>query len=171
MISQNPPPRVSGSKVRRADTGGKTHATERGSTKSMHVTGSRVALAPRDAMPRTDAAAKANGPPSSMHDFFVVGTDVGKENNAPPGVQVLKVRAESSCCCFRESPRASAAPTPRSRAGDSTPISARRFPRASATPTPRSRAARLVALPHASGRRRRSLRPRVTRNETSAILT
>jgi hypothetical protein len=91
MISQNPPPRVSGSKVRRADTGGKTHANERGSTKSMQVTGTRVAFAPRDAMPRTDAAAKANGPPSSMHD-----SDVGKENNAPPRVQVLKVRAESS---------------------------------------------------------------------------
>lgn len=91
MVSQNPPPRVSGSKVRRADTGGKTHATERGSTKSMQVTGTRVAFAPRDAMPRADAAAKANGPPSSMHD-----SDVGKENNAPPRVQVLKVRAESS---------------------------------------------------------------------------
>ena len=92
MTSQNPSPRVSGSKVRRTDTGGQTHTTERGTAKSMNVTGIRVALAPRDAMPRTDAAAKANGPPSSMHDSFVVGTDVGKENIAPPGVQVLKVR-------------------------------------------------------------------------------
>jgi hypothetical protein len=147
MTSQNPSPRVSGSKVRRTDTGGQTHSNERGTAKPMNVTGIRVALAPRDAKPRTDAAAKANGPPSSMHDSFVVGTDVGKENIAPPGVQVLKVRAESSLLLLREldplfraTIRASAAPMPRSRAGDSTLFSARRFLRASAAPTPRSRA-------------------------------
>ena len=146
MVSRNPPPRASGSKVRRADTGGQTHTTERGTAKSMNITGDRVALASRDAKPRTDAAAKANGPPSSMHDSFVVGTDVGKENIAPPDVQVLKVRAESSLLFFSAPrfPRASAATTPRSRAGNSTPISARRFPRASATTTPRSRAGALA---------------------------
>jgi hypothetical protein len=120
-----------------------------------------------------------------MHDSFVVGTDVGKENIAPPGVQVLKVRAESSLLLLREldplfraTIRASAAPMPRSRAGDSTLFSARRFPRASAAPTPRSRAGARARhrrpgwspCGHASGRRRRSGR-RVTRNETSAMLT
>ena len=85
MFSQNPSTqdRVPGSKVRRADTGGQTHADERGFGKSICVTGEQVNLVSRNAIPpRADAAAKANGSPSSPRDSSVVRMEVGKENIA-----------------------------------------------------------------------------------------
>ena len=141
MISQNPPPRVSGSKVRRADTGEKTHANERGSAKSLCLTGTKVPLLPRDA--RTGAATKATGPSSSTRDSSVIAMDVGKENIAPPDGRALKVRGESSVVA----PRILVSVVARVRRADAAParrasFPSRRLPRAS------------VALPRASGRRR-----------------
>ena len=105
MFSQNPPPqdRVLGSKVRRADTGGQTHADERGFGKSLCVTGEQVNLVSRNESvsrnaipPRADAATKATGPSSSTRDSSVIAMDDGKENTAPPDGRALKVRGESS---------------------------------------------------------------------------
>ena len=157
MFSQNPSTqdRVPGSKVRRADTGGQTHADERGFGKSLRVNGEHVNLVSRNSIPpRADAAAKANGSPSSPRDFSVVRMEDGKENIAPPEVQVPKVRGGELHCCLRNRPsfpRDTSARVSRADAGyaaessvvasvKSTLVSARRLPRASATPTPRPRA-------------------------------
>ena len=145
MFSQNPSTqdRVLGSKVRRADTGGQTHADERGFGKSLCVTGEQVNLVSRNAIPpRADAATKATGPSTSTHDSSVIAMDVGKENIAPPDGRALKVRGESSVVArilvsvVARVRRADAAPARRAS------LPSRRLPRAS------------VALPRASGRRR-----------------
>ena len=113
MVSQNPSTqdRVLGSKVRRADTGGQTHADERGFGKWICVTGEQVNLVSRNESvsrnaipPRADAAAKANGSPSSPPDSSVVRMEVGKENIAPPEVEVPKVRGGELLCCLRNRP-------------------------------------------------------------------
>ena len=147
MFSQQD--RVPGSKVRRADTGGQTHADERGSAKSICATGTQVHLVSRNAsvsrnaFSRADAAAKANGSPSSPRDSPVVRMEVGKENIAPPDGRALKVRGESSVVA----PRILVSVVARVRRADAAParrasFPSRRLPRAS------------VALPRASGRRR-----------------
>lgn len=145
MSSRDPPPPVLGSKVRRADTGGQTHANERGFAKTFCATGAQVRLAPRNATPRTGGATKANGPSSSTPDSSVVAMDVGKENAAPPDGRVLKVRGGERRCCLRES---SLFPRATTSARVSRVDAPRALRRAGATST-----ARLVALPRASGRR------------------
>ena len=179
MFSQNPSTqdRVPGSKVRRADTGGQTHADERGFGKSICVTGEQVNLVSRNAIPpRADAAAKANGSPSSPRDSSVVRMEVGKENIAPPEVQVPKVRGGELHCCLRNRPsfprddfRARQPRRRRVRGGELRCCLREIDPRFRATTSARvshadaaparprasaASAARLVALPHASGRRR-----------------
>ena len=107
MVSQNPSTQdcVLGSKVRRADTGGQTHADERGFGKWICVTGEQVNLVSRNAIPpRADAATKATGPSSSTHDSSVIAMDGGKENIAPPEVEVPKVRGGELLCCLRNRP-------------------------------------------------------------------
>ena len=141
MVSHDRQSMVLGSKVRRADTGEKTHANERGSAKSLCLTGTKVPLLPRDA--RTGAATKATGPSSSTRDSSVIAMDVGKENIAPPDGRALKVRGESSVVA----PRILVSVVARVRRADAAParrasLPSRRLPRAS------------VALPRASGRRR-----------------
>ena len=143
MVSHDRQSMVLGSKVRRADTGEKTHANERGSAKSLCLTGTKVPLLPRDA--RTGAATKATGPSSSTRDssVIVIAMDFGKENIAPPDGRALKVRGESSVVA----PRILVSVVARVRRADAAParrasLPSRRLPRAS------------VALPRASGRRR-----------------
>ena len=152
MVSQNPSTQdcVLGSKVRRADTGGQTHADERGFGKWICVTGEQVNLVSRNESvsrnaipPRADAATKATGPSSSTHDSSVIAMDGGKENIAPPDGRALKVRGESSVVA----PRILVSVVARVRRADAAParrasLPSRRLPRAS------------VALPRASGRRR-----------------
>ena len=184
MFSQNPSTqdRVPGSKVRRADTGGQTHADERGSAKSICATGTQVHLVSRNAsvsrnaFSRADAAAKANGSPSSPRDSPVVRMEVGKENIAPPEVEVPKVRGGELHCCLRNRPsfprddfRARQPRRRRVRGGELRCCLREIDPRFRATTSARvshadaaparprasaASAARLVALPHASGRRR-----------------
>ena len=141
MVSHDRQSMVLGSKVRRADTGEKTHANERGSAKSLCVTSTKVRLLSRDA--RTGAATKATGPSSSTRDSSVIAMDDGKENIAPPDGRALKVRGESSVVA----PRILVSVVARVRRADAAParrasLPSRRLPRAS------------VALPRASGRRR-----------------
>ena len=144
MFSQNPSTqdRVPGSKVRRADTGGQTHADERGFGKSICVTGEQVNLVSRNAIPpRADAATKATGPSTSTRDSSVIAMDVGKENIAPPDGRALKVRGESSVVA----PRILVSVVARVRRADAAParrasFPSRRLPRASGAPTPRPRA-------------------------------
>ena len=142
MVSHDRQSMVLGSKVRRADTGGQTHANERGFGKSLCVTSTKVRLLSRDA--RTGAATKATGPSSSTRDSSVIiAMDVGKENIAPPDGRALKVRGESSVVA----PRILVSVVARVRRADAAParrasFPSRRLPRAS------------VALPRASGRRR-----------------
>ena len=140
MVSHDRHSMVLGSKVRRADTGEKTHANERGSAKSLCLTGTKVPLLPRDA--RTGAATKATGPSSSTRDSSVIiAMDVGKENIAPPDGRALKVRGESSVVA----PRILVSVVARVRRADAAParrasFPSRRLPRASGAPTPRPRA-------------------------------
>ena len=144
MVSHDRQSMVLGSKVRRADTGEKTHANERGSAKSLCLTGRKVPLLPRERDARTGAATKATGPSSSTRDSSVIiAMDVGKENIAPPDGRALKVRGESSVVA----PRILVSVVARVRRADAAParrasLPSRRLPRAS------------VALPRASGRRR-----------------
>jgi hypothetical protein len=134
---------VLGSKVRRADTGEKTYANERGSTKSLCLTGRKVPLLPRERDARTGAATKAPGPSSSTRDssVIVIAMDFGKENIAPPDGRALKVRGESSVVA----PRILVSVVARVRRADAAParrasFPSRRLPRASGAPTPRPRA-------------------------------
>jgi hypothetical protein len=140
MVSHDRQSMVLGSKVRRADTGEKTYANERGSTKSLCLTGRKVPLLPPDA--RTGASTKATGPSSSMRDSAVIiAMDDGKENIAPPDGRALKVRGESSVVA----PRILVSVVARVRRADAAParrasFPSRRLPRASGAPTPRPRA-------------------------------
>ena len=68
-------------KIRRADTGGETHARER-APKSISVSGSRVALTERSP-PNLNATAKATGPSVLSPQSSVLAMDVAKENSAP----------------------------------------------------------------------------------------
>ena len=139
MVSHDRQSMVLGSKVRRADTGGQTHANERGFGKSLCVTSTKVRLLSRDA--RTGAATKATGPSSSTRDSSVIAMDDGKENTAPPDGRALKVRGESSVVA----PRILVSVVARVRRADAAParrasFPSRRLPRASGAPTPRPRA-------------------------------
>ena len=123
MVSHDRQSMVLGSKVRRADTGEKTHANERGSAKSLCLTGTKVPLLPRDA--RTGAATKATGPSSSTRDSSVIiAMDVGKENIAPPDGRALKVRGESSVVA----PRILVSVVARVRRADAAPARRASFP-------------------------------------------
>ena len=176
MVSHDRQSMVLGSKVRRADTGEKTYANERGSTKSLCLTGRKVPLLPRERDARTGAATKAPGPSSSTRDSSVIAMDVGKENIAPPEVEVPKVRGGELRCCLRDRPsfprddfRARQPRRRRVRGGELRCCLREIDPRFRATTSARvshadaaparlrasaASAARLVALPHASGRRR-----------------
>ena len=96
MSPRDPQQRVTGSKVRRAFTGGQTHATERGSGKStLSVTGVRVALVPRnDDGPRARLAPKADGAPSATPGN-IIAMDSDKENIAHQDYQVRQVGSVS----------------------------------------------------------------------------